>query len=268
MNPVLYLAIVRSFFVPTAITAIIGGCVLTVMVFGCILRLFLCSMSTTAALKTLASYRLSNKISLILSQGSVLDFCGSSSKSAIVNAANSACLGGGGVDGAISDAGGPNLHKDRLNLPVINKSNGDRCAVGAAVMTGPGDYGSLNVPYVIHAVGPNFWEYEDDEGLEEAQRLLRSAYSTSLDVATEYELEEVAFALLSAGIFRGSCSLQEILDMAVSSICDWCKETESTTISKIHLCAFNEKECDILQSVCDEQLNPNKRKRESDKQNR
>jgi O-acetyl-ADP-ribose deacetylase (regulator of RNase III) len=59
-------------------------------------------------------------------------------------------LGGGGVDGAITAAGGENLADDRMALKQI--APGIRCKTGSAVITGPGDYGSLKVPFVVHAV--------------------------------------------------------------------------------------------------------------------
>lgn len=68
---------------------------------------------------------------------------------AIVNAANEGCLGGGGIDGAISEAGGQPLFKARLALP---QKNGVRLLTGQAVLTISGDI--FNAPYVIHALGP------------------------------------------------------------------------------------------------------------------
>ena len=68
-------------------------------------------------LKQLAKYAIVQDLSLVLLKGSVVHFAGSTDKSAIVNAANAGVLGGGGVDGAISSAGGPRLYEDRLRLP-------------------------------------------------------------------------------------------------------------------------------------------------------
>ena len=90
----------------------------------------------------LAKYTIVNDLSLILLKGSVVHFAGKTDKAAIVNAANAGVLGGGGVDGAISAAGGHRLYEDRLKLPVVEK-HGEyemRCHVGSAVVTGPGDY--------------------------------------------------------------------------------------------------------------------------------
>ena len=112
-------------------------------------------MSTTG-LPTIARYAIrssagsSKLFSLVISRGSVVDFTygpPSMTKAAIVNASNEVCLGGGGVDGAISAAGGPNLMHDRLRLPFVADDGpscrGVRCPTGAAVITGPGEYGDL-----------------------------------------------------------------------------------------------------------------------------
>jgi len=64
-----------------------------------------------------------------------------------VNAANEECLGGGGVDGAITEAGGPRLAKDRLVLPIV--SAGIRCPTGGVVITGPNRYGTLRIDQII-----------------------------------------------------------------------------------------------------------------------
>lgn len=136
--------------------------------------------------KVLGTYSLSPGLSLFVARGSVLHFQGKTDKAAIVNAANEGCLGGGGVDGAISSAGGPRLMDDRLKLPILEKREGRdiRCRIGEAVITGPGDYDDLKVPYVIHAVGPNYNAFEE-ESYEQAHELLSSAYSNTLTVASE-----------------------------------------------------------------------------------
>ena len=86
---------------------------------------------------------------------------------------------------------------------------------GIAVLTGPNRYGTLRVPYVIHAVGPNYWEFEGNES--EADRLLRSAYKASLEHAKNHRLAAVGFSLLAAGVFRGRRSIHHILNIAVQT---------------------------------------------------
>ena len=200
-------------------------------------------------IQQLAKYNVVQGLSLILVKGSVVHFAGKTDKAAIVNAANMGVLGGGGVDGAISAAGGHRLYEDRLKLPILEYEI--RCQVGSAVLTGPGDYGELQVPYVIHAVGPNYHVFDEDE-YDEADKLLKSAYMTSLSVAAENRIEEIAFSLLSAGIFRGYCTLSQVLGLGVESILSWAKsKPEDCSLSEIYIVAFTAKECITLKKICD-----------------
>ena len=147
--------------------------------------------------------------------GSVKDFCPPSdgrSHSAIVNAANEGCLGGGGVDGAISSAGGYNLLADRQALPLLG--SGIRCKTGRAVITGPKSYGTLHVPFVIHAVGPDY----DKGDLIANDTLLGDTYNHALELAKENKMKHVALPLLSAGIFKRSRTLQQVVKIAMNVI--------------------------------------------------
>ena len=105
---------------------------------------------------------------------------------AIVNAANQALAGGGGVDGAIHRAAGPELMRELRRLH-------DHCDTGSAVITGAG---RLQARYVIHAVGPR-WR-DGDHGEPE---LLRSAYRSAFTLAAQHDCETVAAPSISTGIY-------------------------------------------------------------------
>lgn len=193
---------------------------------------------------------------LVVARGSIVDFSGD----AIVNAANTGCVGGGGVDGAIMAAGGRNLLRDRVALEVVGidrEGTEIRCHEGAAVLTGPNRYGTLP-PYIIHAVGPNF-SYCSPDNIEKGVELLMRAYRQALNIANKHRLEKVGFSLLCAGVFRGPLGLTDVLSIAVEAICRWSQDMRKRHeergigvmyVKEIHLCAFTGKECQILLDVC------------------
>ncbi len=122
---------------------------------------------------------------LQLEKGDITKIC----MDAIVNAANSSLLGGGGVDGAIHRAGGPAILE--ACMAIRNKQGG--CATGEAVIT---TGGRLPARYVIHTVGP-VWQ----GGRHGENALLSKAYFNSLLLATTYELKSIAFPNISTGIY-------------------------------------------------------------------
>lgn len=212
-----------------------------------------------------------NSFKLIISQGSVVNFSYNNSESsssgyhdeelplsAIVNAANEQCLYGGGVDGAITRAGGPNLAMDRLNIPIIRKRKAAptrvnvrgldvRCPTGDAKITGPNDYGLLHVPYVIHAVGPDFHFYEDDEKQKLGKQLLESAFRQSLERAKEHRIEAVAFSLISSGVYRGRfLSKMDVLSIGMNTISKFNGYDE---LEEVHLCAYSSEESKTLLDI-------------------
>ncbi len=110
---------------------------------------------------------------------------------AIVNAANTSLLGGGGVDGAIHRAGGPAILEECRN---VRASQGG-CETGEAVITTAGNLPSI---YVIHTVGP---VWRDTVPLE-MDRLLRNCYSNSLAIAKSEKLKHIAFPNISTGVYH------------------------------------------------------------------
>ena len=121
-----------------------------------------------------------NGVTLVLLRGNIVEV----QADAIVNAANSALAGGGGVDGAIHRAGGPTIMQE------CNQYDG--CPTGSAVAT---TAGRLKAQYVFHAVGPIYY------GRDEDARLLASAYQTCLTLAEERKLKSIAFPSISTGVY-------------------------------------------------------------------
>jgi len=108
---------------------------------------------------------------------------------AIVNAANTSLMGGGGVDGAIHRAGGRQILEECI--AIKDKQGG--CPVGEAVIT---NAGKLPAKYVIHTVGPVWYNSNTN-----AERLLANAYRNSLKVAVENGVTSIAFPNISTGIY-------------------------------------------------------------------
>jgi O-acetyl-ADP-ribose deacetylase (regulator of RNase III) len=123
---------------------------------------------------------------------------------AIVNAANSSLMGGGGVDGAIHRAGGPAILEDCRR--IVARQGG--CATGQAVIT---TAGRLPAKYVIHTVGP-VW----NGGRKREAELLANCYHNSLQLAVEHAVKTIAFPNISTGIYR--FPKEQAAHIAVSTI--------------------------------------------------
>jgi O-acetyl-ADP-ribose deacetylase (regulator of RNase III) len=125
---------------------------------------------------------------------------------AIVNAANSSLLGGGGVDGAIHRVGGPKILEE---CKKIRKQQGG-CPTGEAVIT---TGGNLKAKYVVHTVGPIWYGGKRDE-----DALLRNCYLNSLKLARKKNIKSISFPSISTGAYRfpieraSKIALQTIID--------------------------------------------------------
>ena len=144
---------------------------------------------------------------------------------AIVNAANANLAGGGGVDGAIHKAGGPDIMHE---LDRIRARNGG-CAAGDAVVTGAG---KLPATFVFHAVGPIYKDGKSGEA-----EALESCYLRCLQLAAERNLKTISFPSISTGVYR--YPLEEAASIAVTTVSRWLEE-HSSPISTVKLVQFSD----------------------------
>jgi O-acetyl-ADP-ribose deacetylase (regulator of RNase III) len=144
---------------------------------------------------------------------------------AIVNAANSALAGGGGVDGAIHRAGGPSIMQE---LDAIRAQAGG-CPAGKAVVTGAG---RLPAQFVFHAVGPVYRDGKHGE-----PDLLASCYRTCLALAEERAVQTIAFPSISSGAYR--FPIQEAARIALGETTRHL-QLESTRLNQIVIVLFSE----------------------------
>jgi O-acetyl-ADP-ribose deacetylase (regulator of RNase III) len=146
---------------------------------------------------------------------------------AIVNAANSSLMGGGGVDGAIHKAGGPSILED---CKTIVNSRGP-CQPGDAVVTGAGE---LPAGIVIHTVGP-IWtpDTPDDHDLT-----LASCYQTCLRLAAEHNLRDIAFPNISTGVYHFPKA--RAAGVAINATIDWLEQNQGHSIETIAFVCFDD----------------------------
>jgi len=131
---------------------------------------------------------------------------------AIVNAANSTLLGGGGVDGAIHRAGGPKILEDCLK--IRDKQGG--CETGEAVIT---TGGNLQARYVIHTVGP-VWR----GGRSGEPELLANCHRNSLKLAAENGVRTISFPGISTGVY--GYPLEKAAPVALKAVIDFLKSDD------------------------------------------
>jgi len=151
---------------------------------------------------------------------------------AIVNAANSSLMGGGGVDGAIHRAGGPAI-LEACRAIVARQGS---CKTGDAVIT---TAGNLPARFVIHTVGPVY-----NGGLRNEPALLASCYRKSLDLALEADCSSIAFPGISTGIY--GYPKKEAAVIAVETVRGWLSEHE--TGMKIIFVCFDEESLRLYQA--------------------
>ena len=130
---------------------------------------------------------------------------------AVVNAANSALAGGGGVDGAIHRAGGPVISKQCRAWVTAHGP----LPTGQAMIT---DAGDMPARYVIHTVGP-IW---GDQPPEMSGRLLADCYRNSLDLAAAHDCGVVAFPNISTGVYRFPKA--EAAEVSIATVSEWIEE--------------------------------------------
>jgi O-acetyl-ADP-ribose deacetylase len=152
---------------------------------------------------------------------------------AIVNAANSSLMGGGGVDGAIHRRGGPKILEECM--AIRNKQGG--CQPGEAVITSGG---LLPARYVIHTVGPVWYGGSNDE-----DQLLTNAYHNSLILATQFEITSIAFPNISTGVYgypKGRAA-----QLATNCVREFLRT--NTSLKKLIFCCYDEENFKVYNSI-------------------
>ncbi len=152
---------------------------------------------------------------------------------AIVNAANSSLLGGGGVDGAIHRSGGPHILE--ACKQIRNKQGG--CKTGEAVIT---TGGNLKAKHVIHTVGP-VW----NGGSNNEEQLLGNAYRNSLQLAVEHNISTIAFPNISTGIY--GFPKRRAAEIAIATVQQFLQSNDS--IREVIFCCFDEENTNLYQQL-------------------
>lgn len=151
---------------------------------------------------------------------------------AIVNAANSSLAGGSGVDGAIHKAGGDIIHEECMR--IVDKMGG--CPPGEAVITSAGKMPSK---YVIHTVGPK-WK----DGKINEQEILANCYRNTLELARDFNIQDVAFPNISTGVYGFPKKLAA--EIAISTVKD---NIDNNNINKVVFVCFDEENYAIYKDL-------------------
>ncbi|AZA91637.1 O-acetyl-ADP-ribose deacetylase [Chryseobacterium nakagawai] len=155
---------------------------------------------------------------------------------AVVNAANSSLLGGGGVDGAIHRVGGPKILEE---CRAIRNRQG-KCNTGEAVVT---TAGNLPAKYIIHTVGP-VWNNDK----EESSKLLSECYKNSLLLAESFGVKTIAFPNISTGIYKFPKDLAG--EIAINEV----RKFRSDSIEKVIFVCFDEENEEIYKKLLNSPL--------------
>jgi O-acetyl-ADP-ribose deacetylase (regulator of RNase III) len=154
---------------------------------------------------------------------------------AIVNAANTSLLGGGGVDGAIHRAGGPNILEECKKIRAKQGS----CPTGEAVIT---TGGNMATEYVIHTVGP-VWS----GGNRNEDQLLRNAYYNSLNLAKKNGIKSISFPSISTGVYR--FPIDKAARIALTTVKEFIQEYN---FAEVRFVLFSEKDLQIYEKALNE----------------
>jgi O-acetyl-ADP-ribose deacetylase (regulator of RNase III) len=148
---------------------------------------------------------------------------------AIVNAANSSLLGGGGVDGAIHRAAGPQLVSECRTL--------DGCATGEAKISG--GY-QLPARYVIHTVGPVYGRDPSNQA-----QLLKQCYLNSLQLAVDHQCKTIAFPNISTGVY--GYPKNEAAEVAITAVREFL--SKNNALEKVCFVCFGQENFDIYKAL-------------------
>ncbi|MEK6764620.1 MAG: O-acetyl-ADP-ribose deacetylase [Planctomycetota bacterium] len=151
---------------------------------------------------------------------------------AIVNAANTSLLGGGGVDGAIHRAGGPKILEECKKIRA--KQGG--CPTGEAVITSGGN---MATGYVIHTVGP-VWS----GGNRDEEQLLRNAYYNSLNLAKENSIKSISFPSISTGVYR--FPIVKAAKIAITTVKEFIQEYN---FAEVRFVLFSERDLQVYEEA-------------------
>jgi O-acetyl-ADP-ribose deacetylase len=162
----------------------------------------------------------------------------------IVNAANDQLQGGAGVCGAIFKAAGWQALQEACNkYPLVN---GVRCTTGTACITSSYNLKEKDILFIIHAVGPDCRKIKDEKLQNE---LLKGAYTSSLQLATEKGAKSIAFPFISSAIF--AFPRDRAARIALESVQEFLK-SRKTSLTDVRFVLFNQTDFKIFQTILNE----------------